>query len=55
MKEEGCILERQMFKAAVLCGVTQLPGLGFANKKAAKLSVSMNAVSSHAVSSGRDM
>lgn len=55
MKEEGCILERQMFKAAALCGVTQLPGLGFANKKAAKLSVSMNAVNSHTLSPRMDM
>lgn len=55
VKEEGCILEEQMFKAAALCAVTQLSGLGFANKKAAKVSISMNPVNSHTVSSGMDM
>lgn len=47
VKEEDCTLEKQMFKAAALCGVTQLCGLGFANNKAAKLSSSMKPVSSH--------
>lgn len=55
VKEEGCILEKQMFKAAALFGVTQLLGLGFANKKAAKLSVSMKPVNSPTASSATDI